>query len=136
MIPTPFRSMPAAPPLSEKEMAEVQGMVQSLSADWRADPALRARAAEGREVLSERGLDISTDVEARIVENTGEVFHLVLPPDPNAVLMDEELDGVSAAAQTGAQTAGTASCLGTIPSCISTASSASSTQTHENRPGS
>ena len=132
----PFRAVPASPPLSEEEMAAVQDLAQSLAADWRADPALRARAGEGREILSERGLDLSTGAEARIVENTGEVFHFVLPPDPNGVLMDEDLDGVAAAAQTGAQTAGTASCLGTIPSCISSASSASSTQTHENPPGS
>lgn len=130
-----FRAVPAAPPLSEEEMAAVQDMVHTLAADWRTDAALRARVAEGRAVLSERGLDISTGAEARIVANTDAVFHLVLPPDPNGVLMDEDLDGVAAAAQTGAQTAGTASCLGTLPSCISTASSASSTQTHHNPPG-
>ena len=111
--------------LSEEERADVQSMVHSLAVDWRSDATLRTRAAEGREILSERGYDVSNVDEVRIVENTDEVFHLVMPLDPNSSLMDEELDGVSG----GAQTVGTASRLGTIPSCISTASS---TQTHTN----
>ena len=121
--------------LSEEERADVQSMVHSLAVDWRSDATLRTRAAEGREILSERGFDVSNVDEVRIVENTSEVFHLVLPLDPNSALMDEDLDGVAGGAQTGAQTAGTASCLGTIPSCISSVSSASSTQTHVNPPG-
>ena len=117
--PTP-RTPPAPPPTAE-EMTDIGGKLESLADDWRADPALRARAP--CEVLSERGLDIPADRDLRIVENTGEVYHLVLPPDPNARLADENLRSVSGGSNC-LGSAGTIASAGTIPSTVSSASTA------------
>ena len=90
---------------------------------YRADPALRARAeADPRGVLAERGLEIPPAVDARIVANTGEVFHLVLPPDPNTALEENVLAAVSGGAAT-ASSVSSVGTLSTIPSCAGSASS-------------
>ena len=91
--------------------------------DYWADPALRARAgADPRGVLAERGLEIPPAVDARIVANTDEVFHLVLPPDPNTVLEDETLHAVAGGDTFGS--VGSASTASTIPSTVSCAGTA------------
>ena len=120
---TPTTRTPPAQPPTLEEMTDIGGKLESLADDWRADPALRARTArEPCEVLSERGLDVPTGHDLRIVENTGEVYHLVLPPDPNARLVDESLRGVSGGVCLGS--AGTVASAGTIPSTVSSASTA------------
>ena len=120
----PTTRTPPAPPPTAEEMTDIGGKLESLADDWRADPALRARAARAPcEVLSERGLDIPTDRDLRIVENTGEVYHLVLPPDPNARLADENLRSVSGGGNC-LGSAGTIACAGSIPSTVSSASTA------------
>lgn len=127
---TPTTRTPPAPPPTAEEMTVVGDKLESFADDWRTDPALRARAARAPgEVLSERGLDIPTDRDMRIVANTDEVYYLTLPPDPNARLADENLRSVSGGANC-LGSAGTVSTAGTIPSTLgssSTASSASST---------
>ena len=96
----------------------------SMANDCRDDPALRARVDEDpRSVFADRGLPFPEDADVRVVRNTAEVFHLTMPPDPNAHLSDEMLEGVIAA---GARRGGldgvrnSASTASTIPSCIGT----------------
>ena len=122
---------PAAPAAAPDPVALAEGMttveskLESLSDDWRADPALRARgASDPREVLSEYGLDVPIDRDMRIVENTGEVYRFVMPPDPNTRLVDEDLRGVSGGSNC-LGSAGTASTVGTLPSTVSSSSTAS-----------
>ena len=52
-------------------------------------------------VLREEGVEIPPDLEVRVVENTDRVFHLVLPPKPNAAELTDELLGAVAAAASG-----------------------------------
>ena len=59
-------------------------------------------------------------VDTRIVANTTDTFHVVMPPDPNTEVSDEILSTVA-----GGSTAGTASSLGSI-ACVSLASCFSS----------
>ncbi len=121
---TPTTQTPPAQPPTLEEMTDIGGKLESLADDWRADPALRARTArEPCEVLSERGLDVPTGHDLRIVENTDEVYHLVLPPDPNARLADENLRSVSGGSNC-LGSAGTVASAGTIPSTVSSASTA------------
>jgi hypothetical protein len=42
-------------------------------------------------VLAEYGIEVPEGVELRVVEDTDEVCHLVLPPSPAGDLFDEEL---------------------------------------------
>ena len=65
------------------------------------------------------------DMDVRIHANTDDVFHLPMPADPNAELVDEQLDTVAGGLKAyTAASAGTFACS-TIPSTASTMSSAS-----------
>ncbi len=65
------------------------------------------------------------DMDVRIHANTADVFHLPMPADPNAELVDEQLDAVAGGLKAyTAASAGTFACS-TIPSTASTMSSAS-----------
>ena len=52
---------------------------------YRADPDLRSRIDGGdvADLLPELGISMPAGVGARIVVNTAETFHVVLPSDPN-----------------------------------------------------
>lgn len=96
--------------------------LQSIADDCRDDPALRVRVdADPRSVFAERGLRFPDRAEVRVVRNTAEVFHLPMPPDPNAALSDAMLEGVA-----GGHTphrGGPENCASTassIPSCLGT----------------
>ena len=68
-------------------------------------PELRARAeTEPRAVLSEHGIRLSPEHDVRIVANTAETFHLVMPPDPNVLLAEESLATVAGGVLGGADT--------------------------------
>ena len=61
---------------------------------YREDAALRERidAGDGEALAAH-----APNVAVKVVENTDTVFHLVIPPDPNAALTDEDLEMVGAA---------------------------------------
>ena len=106
--------------------------LMDMARDYRDDPEFRARIeADTWSVLQERGAKLdSDDVELRLRVNTPEVFHLVLPADPNAVLSDRLLRDV--AGGSSASTAGTAGSGGSVSSfasCLGCASSLSSAGT-------
>ena len=62
----------------------------------RNDAGFRARMrAEPAAALAERGIAVAAGVDLRLAEDTPEVRHFVLPPDPNALLGDSSLDAVS-----------------------------------------
>ena len=62
----------------------------------RTDPEFRARLrAEPAVALAERGVSLAPGVALRLAEDTPEVRHFVLPPDPNVQLADSGLDAVS-----------------------------------------
>jgi hypothetical protein len=42
-------------------------------------------------VLEEHGIEVPPGIELRVVEDTDDVCHLVLPPSPAGDLLDEEL---------------------------------------------
>ena len=87
--------------------------LQSMANDCRDDPEFRAKVdAEPRAAFADRGLPCPGNAELQVVRNTADVFHLALPPDPNAALTDAALEQTSGG--------GSASCISTIPSCIGT----------------
>ena len=106
--------------------------LMDMARDYRDDPEFRARIeADTWSVLQERGAQLdSDDVELRLRVNTPEVFHLVLPADPNGILSDRLLRDV--AGGSSASTAGTAGSGGSVSSfasCLGCASSLSSAGT-------
>ena len=94
--------------------------LQRLAARCRADAGLRARLERGDR--AELDLPVPDGVALRVVEQTPERYYLPLPPDPNAVLGERQLEGVAGGSST-LSTAGTAS---TIPSSVSTLGTAGS----------
>ena len=82
------------------------------------DESLRARIDGGEtpEVLREFGISIPEGMEARVVEDTDDVTHVIFPSDPNQLLSDENLTAV-----VGGETVSSAACAGTVgsfPSCV------------------
>ena len=77
------------------ESDELQPFVD-FTRKYQDSPALRARAeTEPRAVLSEHGIRLSPEHDLRIVANTAETFHVVMPPDPNVLLAEEDLAAVA-----------------------------------------
>lgn len=98
----------------DRSYAEFLGNYEALerfSADWRADPDLRARLAGGdyAPAVEAFGLNVPEGAELRFVPNTAATFHLPIPVDPNQAISDTTLDDI-----TGGSSAGTASSIGTV----------------------
>ena len=70
---------------------------QVVAQAWR-DLAFKQRLlADPVTVLREQGIDVPAGLQVRVVENTGQQVHLVLPAKPGEELSDDELDRVAAA---------------------------------------
>ena len=99
-----------------------QGILH-VGARLAADPERRRRLeADPRAALVELGAPVPEHVEFRVVSNTGDTFHLAMPPDPNADLSDSELHNVAG----GSGTASSGSSIGSassFPSCLSSVGS-------------
>lgn len=112
-----------------ENLDEVSGVLSELSSACRANPELRAELdADPHAFFSARGVELPAETAFRVAANTPEVFHLIMPRDPNAAVSDETLAGVSGGLNFGgtSDNYGCASSAGTIPSTISSASTASS----------
>ncbi len=101
-----------------------------LANRYRDDASVRNRIDSGdtSEILGDFGVRMPPGIQVRLVPNTPETFHVVLPPDPNIGLSDESLDTLSAGGKSAgsAGTAGTAGSVGTVCGTAGTVSSASS----------
>ena len=100
-----------------------------FAARYQEDSELRARIESGdlSDAIAELGLpNPPENMQVRIVADTPEVVHIVLPPDPNADLTDESMSAVA-----GGKTVGTAGSVGSAstfacscsPSSVGSASS-------------
>lgn len=68
---------------------------QVVARAWR-DPAYKQQLlAEPAAVLREAGIEVPAGQQVRVVENTDQVVHLVLPQQPAGTLSDEQLDQVA-----------------------------------------
>ena len=76
------------------------------------DPEFRAKLhAAPAATLAGQGVNIAPGVELRVVEDTADVCHFALPPDPNVLLADRSLDAVSGGI-------GNAGCRSSFVSCL------------------
>ena len=73
-----------------QEQARTWGQVVARA--WSDEAFKRRLLAEPGAVLGEQGLELRAGVEVRVVENTAEVVHLVLPAPPEGELSEEQLD--------------------------------------------
>ena len=108
--------------LTDQEYAayrESYHSLQQLAARCRADAGLRGRIEGGDH--AELGLEIPPGVELRLVEQTAARYYLPLPPDPNAVVAESQLESVA-----GGSTLSSAGTASTIPSTLSSLGTAGS----------
>ena len=71
-------------------------MGQVLARAWQDEPFKQRLVADPRAVLREQGIVVPSGQAVRVVENTAETVHLVLPPKPaDGELSDEQLDQVA-----------------------------------------
>ena len=109
--------------------AEYDTKMASLAAKHFGNEEIMKRIADGeaREALADMGISVPMGMEVSVVANTNDVFHVVMPADPNASLSDEELLSTSGGfGGTGAGgTTGTAdapmnanSTAASVPSCV------------------
>ena len=100
------------------------GTMAAFLVDCMEDQALRAQAvSDPVGTLAERGIALPEGMDVRMIANSDDTFHFVLPPDPNAVLEDEALAGIA-----GGSTFGTLSSVSTFPSCLGTGGTASTSE--------
>ncbi len=95
---------------------------------YRSDAELRRRCESGEtaRVMAEHGMTVPPGLEARIVEDTDGVMHVVFPTDPNTELDDDILADVSGGFTAPDVTcASSASTVGTVPSTVFSLGSAS-----------
>ena len=99
--------------VSEALVHEGMERFAGLADAYRADTSLAGHCeTDPVAALREHGIDIPHGSDVRIVPNTDETHHAVLPQDPNGVLEDEGLGAV-----VGGSTASILSSLSSIPSC-------------------
>ncbi len=109
--------------ITDENFEQFAAILNGLSADYRDKPEVRTQLDEDpREFFASRGVAMQADTELRVVANTADVFHLALPPNPNAALQDDSLEAVA-----GGQTPH--SSISTFPSTVSSVSS------YEDSPG-
>ena len=105
---------------------EINSLV-SLTDQYQKDKGIRAKLEnDPKEFLLEHyGMDLS-GLDVRVVTDTSETCHLVLPLDPNSAVSDEALNELAGGSTVGsAGCASTKSTLSTGPSCIGCAGTAS-----------
>ena len=89
--------------LSDEELARLAGQQpeptrkigQVLINAWRDDAFKQRLLGNPDAVLQENGLPLPAGKAVRVVENTAETVHLVLPVKPNAELSEQELEQVT-----------------------------------------
>jgi len=80
---------------TEKKSFESEFATKVITKAW-GDPAYKARLlSEPRKVLSEAGLNPPPNLDVKVVENTNNLVHLVLPPPPSAEISEDSLALVS-----------------------------------------
>ena len=97
-----------------ENIQNLESALSGLARECRDDPGLRRQLdADPRAFFGERDVDLPAEIDFRVAANTPEVFHLVMPQDPNAAMSDEDLARISG---------GTAalSSMSSVPSTLST----------------
>ena len=98
---------------------ENQALLRRFAERWRGDAAVRERIAGGD--ASDLDVEVSGELEIRVVEQSPEVYYLPMPANPNAEVSDQMLEAITGGSGT-ASSAGTNSTASSLPSCLLSAS--------------
>ena len=76
---------------------QTKKMQQIIAKAWMDEGFKQKLLSEPAEILREEGIELPPGVEIRMVENTDNVFHFVLPAKPvGDVISDDQLEKISA----------------------------------------
>ena len=93
-------------PMEAEGFRQCARQLVSISDAYREDLDFRANFdSDPVAALVENNIDVAPDTDVRVVEDTDEVFHFVLPPDFNTGMGDEVLDMVAGGKTASAQPA-------------------------------
>lgn len=111
------------------EAEENLRMLTAAARSYRDDPEFRAQLeTDPQTALAGVGVDLDvpgSDIQVRA--NTAEVFHLVMPADPNSTLTDEMVQNIAGGSTAStAGSAGSGSTISTPASSVSSAGTAGS----------
>ena len=82
-----------------EKIYETQSIIQAVMESAVTDEALRDKLwSDPHGAMLERGVEIPSEIEIRAVSDSGETFHLILPPNPNESISDEALGSISGGA--------------------------------------
>jgi len=92
--------------MDREEVGRIMGQIVARA--WTDDTFRQRLLADATAVLRDEGIEVPEGLEIRVLENTGKLFHLVLPSKPASFrqLNDEELEAVAGGAQAGASACG------------------------------
>ena len=83
-------------PLEPEGIQRSARQIVSIADAYHKDPDFRANLdSDPAATLAENDVELLPDTEVRVVQDTAEVFHFVLPPDFNIDMADEMLDMVA-----------------------------------------
>lgn len=108
--------------MNYSELRKLDEFLADIGAECRGNADLQAEMdADPQAFFQKRGYDVLGEAEAReaevrVVANTPDVVHLVLPPDPNDAVADETLTSVA-----GGTNCVQAGSFSSLPSCFSSA---------------
>lgn len=85
---------------AEEQAKKWQEIIQKA---WTDEAFKQKLLANANEALEEEGIEVPAGIEVRVVEDTPEVRHVVLPPPSldEGALDDDQLDAVSGGANSG-----------------------------------
>ena len=80
---------------------QISNQHQDFASRLLSDRSLRSRMlAEPARVLEEQGIRVPPGAELRVVADTADVCHVILPPSPNTTLADSSMEAVAGGAST------------------------------------
>jgi len=79
--------------MDPKEFQKAYGKLVAKA--W-SDAEFKAKLlADPMKVFKENSMEVPAGIEVRIVENTADIMHFILPPEPSDELTDEQLTGAA-----------------------------------------
>ena len=95
-------NMPEMYSLEPVRIRAAAAKMQRFSDKYREDGEYRAEIdADPAGALAEGGVVLPPSVDVRFVEDSADVFHFVLPPEPHYALEDEALEAVAGGGKSG-----------------------------------
>ena len=79
--------------MDPKDFQKVYGKLVAKA--WSDDNFKAELMSDPMKVFCKNGIEVPEGIEVRMVENTADTMHFILPPEPSSELTDEELEGAS-----------------------------------------